>query len=277
VRSFRFLLARRWVLLALAVVLLSYLAYWLGQWQFHRLADRKERNSITVRNESGTPVPVDQVLAIGREVPATSEWKLVTATGTYDENDTVVVRYSTRDGASGVDVVVPLVTDSGTVLVDRGWLRTDNTSAAPDDVPSPPLGDVTVVGWVRADATGDSTVVTDGSTRAVSSVTIGDYLDRDLLAGFVDLKSEDPEPDQPLVPVELPDLGNGPHFFYGLQWWFFGLLAVGGFFYLAWDEWRKRASPPPSRGQPPPTPAAAGPDEAGDATATAAARRPPEA
>ena len=29
-----------------------------------------------------------------------------------------------------------------------------------------------------------------------------------------------------------------PHFFYGLQWWFFGLLAVGGFLYLVYDEWR---------------------------------------
>ena len=243
-RQFRFLLSRRWVLLALAVVLLSYLAYWLGQWQFHRLADRKERNAITVRNESGTPAPVGEVLAIGRPVPATSEWKLVTATGTYDPDGTVVVRYSTRNGASGVDVVVPLVTDNGTVLVDRGWLRTDNTSAAPDDVPSPPGREVTIEGWARADATGDSTVVTDGSTRAISSSAIADYLGRDLLTGFVDLKSEDPEPDQPLVPVELPDLGNGPHFFYGLQWWFFGLLAVGGFVYLAWDEWRTQGGRP---------------------------------
>ena len=39
--------------------------------------------------------------------------------------------------------------------------------------------------------------------------------------------------------TELPDLGNGPHFFYGLQWWFFGLLAVFGFGYLAWDERRR--------------------------------------
>ena len=42
--------------------------------------------------------------------------------------------------------------------------------------------------------------------------------------------------------AELPDLGNGPHFFYGLQWWFFGLLAVFGFFYLAYDEWSGGAS-----------------------------------
>ncbi len=38
--------------------------------------------------------------------------------------------------------------------------------------------------------------------------------------------------------MELPELGNGPHFFYGLQWWFFGVLAVFGFCYLAWDERR---------------------------------------
>ena len=59
-----------------------------------------------------------------------------------------------------------------------------------------------------------------------------------MYGGFVDLASEDPAPRAPLVKAELPDLGNGPHFFYGLQWWFFGLLAVFGFCYLAYDEWR---------------------------------------
>jgi hypothetical protein len=54
----------------------------------------------------------------------------------------------------------------------------------------------------------------------------------------VELRSESPEPATKLEPVELPELNNGPHFFYGLQWWFFGVLAVFGFFYLLWDEWR---------------------------------------
>lgn len=265
VRSFRFLLSRRWVLLALAVVLLSYLAYWLGEWQSHRPEHRKERNAITERNEDAPPLPVQEVLAAGRPVAATDEWRFVSATGTYDESGTVVVRYSTRDGQSGVDVVVPLVTEAGTVLVDRGWLRTDNTSASPDDVPAPPLGEVSILGWVRADASGDSTVVTGGSTRAISSVRVGDYLDRELLTGFVELKSEDPEPEQALVPVELPDLGNGPHFFYGLQWWFFGLLAVGGFVFLAWDEWRGKGA------------RARAADAQDVPTERAAGRRPPEA
>lgn len=240
-RSVRFLLSRRWILFGITVALLAYVAWLLGEWQFDRLEDRKERNAIIRANEDAPVAPVADVLAPGRPVPAAEEWRVVEATGTYDVDGTVVVRYRTRDGASGVDVVVPLVTSSGTaLLVDRGWVATDNRATAPDDVPAPPPGEVTITGWVRADGTGESTAVSDRSTRAISSVEIGDALDREVYGGFVDLRTEDPEAATPLARAELPELDNGPHFFYGLQWWFFGLLAVGGFGYLVYDEWRKR-------------------------------------
>ena len=62
-----------------------------------------------------------------------------------------------------------------------------------------------------------------------------------LYRGFLDLAAESPAPAKTLGPVELPDdTSNGPHFFYGLQWWFFGALAVFGFCYLVWDELRQR-------------------------------------
>jgi cytochrome oxidase assembly protein ShyY1 len=239
VRSFRFLLSRRWLLFALVVGVLCYATWWLGQWQFHRLADRKDSNAVVRANEEKPPAPVADVLSPGRAVDDDDEWRVISATGTYDADDTVVVRYRTRDGASGVDVVVPLVTADGTaLLVDRGWTATDNEGARPDDLPAPPAGEVTIEGWVRADGTGDSTAVSDHSTRAISSARIGAALDRQVYGGFVELKSEDGAPAQGLEPVELPELDNGPHFFYGLQWWFFGILAVLGFCYLAWDEWR---------------------------------------
>jgi len=242
VRSWRFLLSRRWVVFALVVALLAWLAWWLGEWQFGRLEDRKASNALVERNEQAPVTPVGELTAPGRDVAAGDEWRVVSATGTYAVDDTVIVRYRTRDGASGVDVVVPLVTDGGAaVLVDRGWVASDNRGTSAGDVPAPPSGEVTVTGWLRRDATGDSTAVTDSSTRAVSSDRIGEALDREVYGGFVDLRSEDPPPEQPLAPPELPDLGNGPHFFYGLQWWFFGLLAVFGFGYLAWDE--RRGSP----------------------------------
>jgi cytochrome oxidase assembly protein ShyY1 len=250
VRSLRFLLSRRWVLFAVVVALLAWAAWLLGEWQFSRLEDRKESNAIVARNTSAPPAPVSEILAPGRPVAATEEWRVVSASGTYATEDTVIVRYRTRDGASGSDVVVPLVTPAGTaLLVDRGWLATDNSVNESVHVPAPPQGEVTVTGWVRADATGDSTAVTaapsgDLTTRAISSERIGAALDREVYGGFVDLKSEEPEPATPLERAELPELDNGPHFFYGLQWWFFGVLAVAGFGYLAYDEWRTRVRGP---------------------------------
>jgi len=240
VRSLGFLVSRRWVLFALTVALLAYAAWLLGEWQFHRLEDRKASNAVVARNETAPVAPVEDVLAPGREVDPEDQWRRVTATGSYAVEDTVIVRYRTRDGASGIDVVVPLETAQGpSLLVDRGWTPSDNRGTDAEDVPPPPTGTVTVTGWVRVDATGDSTAVTDRSTRAIDSDEIGAALDREVYGGFVDLVSEDPPPSTRLEPAELPELDNGPHFFYGLQWWFFGVLAVFGFCYLAYDEWRR--------------------------------------
>ena len=227
------------MLFLLTVLALAWVAWRLGEWQFHRLDDRKDRNAVIERNETQAPVPVTEVLGVDTPVSSDEEWTRVTATGTYDVDSTVVVRYRTREGAAGVDVVVPLVLADGTsLLVDRGWFATDNRGTTPDDVPAPPAGEVEIEGWVRADASGDSAAVTDRSTRAISSAEIGPAIDQEVLEGFVDLRSESPEPEQALAPAQLPDLDNGPHFFYGLQWWFFGVLAIAGFGYLAYDEWR---------------------------------------
>jgi len=244
----RFLFTRRWVLFALAVAVLALGCVRLGEWQFHRLHDRQQRNEWTRTNLAAAPAPVEDVLAVDRGVPPDREWMRVTATGRYDEAATVVVRYQTRDGDAGVDIVTPLVTGSGTaVLIDRGWVRTDNTGAVPTDLPAPPAGKVDVVGWARADASGGSTAVDDGSTRAVSSRVIGNALDYPLYAGFVDAESESPAPAKEPVRAELPDLGEGPHFFYGLQWWFFGALAIFGFGYLVYDERRGGTGRPGGR------------------------------
>ncbi|SED21927.1 Cytochrome oxidase assembly protein ShyY1 [Nocardioides exalbidus] len=240
----RFLVSRRWIVFALVVVFLAWVAWRLGEWQFHRLDDRKQLNSIIERNEKAGPAPVTDVLTPGEPVTRADQWRIVEATGTYDVDDTVIVRYRTREGEAGVDVVVPLeLADGSSLLVDRGWYATDNRGATSADVPAPPSGEVTVTGWVRQDAEGDSTHVSGKSTRAVNSGEIGEALDREVLGGWVDLRSESPEPAEALLPVELPELNNGPHFFYGLQWWFFGALAIFGFFFLIVDEMRGGRGP----------------------------------
>jgi cytochrome oxidase assembly protein ShyY1 len=236
----RFLLSRRWIVFFGVVIVLAYLAFRLGEWQFDRLADREQSNAVIERNLGGEAVPVEQVLGVGRPVSSQDEWRRVTARGDYAEEHTIVVRYQTQKGQSGVDIVTPLVTADGpAVLVNRGWLATGNVGTTRPDAPPPPSGEVTVTGWVRGDATGSSTEVADQSTRAISSRAIGETLPFPVYGGFVELDTETPPPAEPLEKVETPDLGEGPHFFYGLQWWFFAALAIFGFGYLVWDERRK--------------------------------------
>ena len=191
-RSLSFLLSRRWVLFAIVVALLAWLAWALGEWQFHRLEDRKERNAIVERNTAATRSP--STTCSRPATPCrTASSTAGSPRGDYDVDDTVVVRYRTRDGASGIDVVVPLVTADGTaLLVDRGWLATDNSGASPTTYP-PRRGEVTVTGWVRQDASGDSTHVSDQSTRSISSRRSA-ALGITTYGGFVDLDSEDPRP-----------------------------------------------------------------------------------
>ena len=74
-RSWRFLVSRRWIVFLLVVVLLTYATWWLGRWQFHRLTDRKHDNAIVERNESASPAPVADVLAAGRDVDDDDEWR----------------------------------------------------------------------------------------------------------------------------------------------------------------------------------------------------------
>jgi cytochrome oxidase assembly protein ShyY1 len=250
VSSLRFLLSRRWAGFTVFVLILAYGTWWLGQWQFDRLEDRKASNQIVRTNEHAAPVPVSDVLAPGEKVAEKDEWRRVTATGTYAVDDTIIWRYRTPDKAKGVDVVVPLVLADGTaVLVDRGWLQTESQDEF-EDLPAPPSGEVTITGWVRADGTGDSTAIAqvDGyhATRALSSSEVDEVVDEDLVTGWLHLDTESPEPATQLREADLPELDNGPHFFYGLQWWFFGVLAVAGFFYLMYDERRTQRQEKPA-------------------------------
>ncbi len=236
--SLRFLLSRRWVLLLLTVLVLAYACLLLGRWQWHRLEGKKTGNAIIRTNEKADPVPVEQVLRHGVDPPDDEQFARVSATGTYDASKTVIIRYQTRDGSPGVDVVVPLVTGSGTaLLVDRGWLSTPNQGLTdPAQVPAPPSGRVTVTGWVRQNASGSSAQVVDASARSISSTEIEPAIGVPTYGGFVQLLTETPRPATPLARPDPPDLSNGPHFFYALQWWFFGILALFGYGYLAWEE-----------------------------------------
>ena len=107
--------------------------WWLGQWQFHRLADRKASNAhhrSATRPRRRRPSTTCSPRAAGRR--ATTSGGVVTATGTYD------AERHRRSCATAPATAPPAstwssrcVTGAGTaLLVDRGWMATDNVGGA---------------------------------------------------------------------------------------------------------------------------------------------------
>jgi cytochrome oxidase assembly protein ShyY1 len=242
---YRFLLSARWIGFAVFVVVLAAVCTRLGFWQIHRLEHRLDQNKIITAHLGAEPVDLTKVLEPGDAVDDKSEFTRVEATGTYDVEHQVTVTFTTRDGAPGVDVVTPFVLPSGeAVLVDRGWQATENTADQPT-VPDPPSGPVTIIGWLRQNngAGGQAVRPADGQIRAVSSVGFAESVPYDLLGGYLNLRSENPAPATKLAAEPEPERGQGPHFFYALQWWFFALLAVVGYFWFARSEAKERRNP----------------------------------
>jgi cytochrome oxidase assembly protein ShyY1 len=245
---FRFLLTRRWLGLLLAVIVVGVGCVELGRWQFWRYSTRHDSNEAIRANLAQPAVPVERVMSPDQPVPDSAQWTNVVATGTYDPRHQVLVIYRTRDGTAGVDIVVPLVTQSGTaLLVDRGWVQTAANANETPDVPAPPSGTVTVTGWVRQNSTGGSSQVvpSNGSVRAISSDALKSALPYPVYDGFVDRTKEDPPGSPSPAPALAPDLSAGPSYFYGLQWWFFAVLAFGFWVYFAWTEYTQQRSQRP--------------------------------
>lgn len=234
---------------------MAYGAWWLGQWQFDRLHSKRQDNVRIQQNLAYPPVPVDSLLKVGQTEGDAVEWRRVTIHGHWDDSKTLVVKYQTNDrGAPGVRVATPLITANGAaVLVQRGWMASSNDGTERPATPAPNSGEVTVTGWVRANATGDATVISQASTRALSAQAFAKTVSYPVYGNVVNMQTQTPLPNVALGLVDLPDdSGDGPHFFYGLQWWFFGGLALFGLGYLAYDERRRMRQnatvAPPSTG-----------------------------
>jgi cytochrome oxidase assembly protein ShyY1 len=242
---FSFLLSRRWIGFAIFVVLLAALCIRLGLWQIHRLEHRLDNNKVVTTHFATAPVDLSTALNKGQKVDDKSEWTRVTTTGTYDVAHEVTVKFSTRDGVPGVDVVTPLVlADGDAMLVDRGWMQTSNTGSKPT-VPPPPTGPVTIMGWLRQNngAKGDAIEPHGGQIRAISSIGLARSVPYTLNDGYLNLRTQTPKSAHPLAAEPKPELGQGPHFFYALQWWFFAGLAIVGWFWFAWAEAKERRNP----------------------------------
>lgn len=218
----------RWALLTVVVVALAVTFFNLGEWQLDRLEQRRARNTTVAEHESSQVLPYSSVMTT--TITDNDQWQRVRVTGTFDVGRQLLVRYRSNGGTTGWEAVVPLRADDGrTVLVDRGFVERPAGQDFPAALPPPPTGTVHVVGHVRRNEQGkDTATVPQGSSiRLINSVQIGRWLGEPLVDGYISLLEVAPAQQGGFQFVQPPDLGEGPHLSYAMQW--FAFTAIAGF------------------------------------------------
>jgi cytochrome oxidase assembly protein ShyY1 len=232
----------RWALLVLFVAVLGTVFVNLGEWQLHRLAARQQRNTDTVANEGNPVIGYERVF--DHPIAERDQWQRVEARGVFDAEHQFVLRYRSNGDANGYEVVTPLRTTSGTVLVDRGFVSLDRGEPIPAaaDAPAPPAGQVTVVGHVRRDERGRSSAMTpvNGQMRLLNSGSVAATLPYPVANGYIGLLTVDPPQAGDFQTVQLPEISDGPHFWYAVQWFMFTALALAGVFVFIRGDLRAR-------------------------------------
>ncbi len=241
---YRFLLSGRWIgLLALALVV-AVSCVLLGTWQWQRREARLERNAQVVDNYDRDPVALSTALPDPARFPAGGTWTPVLVDGEYVTEATTLVRNRNRDGRPGYQVLVPLRSEDGRVLVvDRGFVTIGETGERPDEVPAPPDGEVAVVSRLRVPEPTEDRAAPPGQTLRINPEALADQLAAasggaftaaDVVTGaYGDLAAEEPAPATRPQPEPRPALDEGPHLSYAMQWVVFAIGALAGFVVLA--------------------------------------------
>lgn len=224
---YRFALRPLWILSHLFAVAVVAVFVLLGFWQLDRHDERAARNA-TVASRSELPaMPVGDALAEVDD-PGDLRFRTVTAAGTYGDRELLVDNRS-KDGLPGSWVLTPLVQDDGTTLVvNRGFQFNDDGTVEPAPAPT---GRVEVEGTVTTWEGDDCGVRTDEDgapvgmaclRRSAAEQAFGDEVAPVVLQAQV----SDPPAADALNPVPLPELDDGPHRSYAVQWFIFAAIVA---------------------------------------------------
>ncbi|HYF46304.1 MAG TPA: SURF1 family protein, partial [Acidimicrobiales bacterium] len=254
-RMYEFARRPKWILSHLFVLVLVAAMVVAGLWQLDRLQQKKDRNALVEERLDEPVAPVEEV--VGAEQPTDEgddvRFRRATATGTYLVDEQVLVRNRSFDGAPGSWVLTPLVLDDGSALVvNRGWVPVTAEQPVPAEA-APPTGEVAVEGLLEASQERGSFGPTDPSGEELATLSrvdldrLQEQVDEDLYPVWLQLEAQDPaQGDRPTM-LERPDLSEGPHLSYAVQWFTFTLIALVGYPLVL----RRRAR----QGEPEPVPA----------------------
>ncbi len=243
------------LVLLVVVIVVAFGCGALGRWQLERAQERgaqAEQHRIDELTSAG-PVPIGDVLAPQVGMSGSLVGKTVSVTGTFEDGQ-LLVEGRAHAGRTGYLVLAPLrVSDDGAggatwadlsgppvLPVVRGWV------ASPGDAVAPAPGTVTVTGYLQTSESVGTGLVGEGVTDSISSGHLANVWGGPVYSGYLVQSASDPvDPGaESLALLDRPRLEgsdgglNLQNLFYAVQWWIFGLFAVGLWLQAVRDESR---------------------------------------
>lgn len=199
----------------------------LGWWQLSRLHERRAHNAVLRSLRARPPLTVSGSLSAD-----SARDRRLHARGTYDYGQERLWRGRSFEGVPGVALVTPLrLADGAAVLVDRGWAPSPDAYHLDEEAyREGDSADVLGIGLLAPRSRGD-----------VDPRGLRDSVPYPLLPFVIQQVPPSTALSRPLPPGLIrwpaPELSDGPHLSYAIQWFSFALIAVVGSLALV----RKRA------------------------------------
>jgi surfeit locus 1 family protein len=238
----RFFLRPRWLLATVLVIGGAVFTFRMGLWQLDRLAQRRAFNERVLAQIAA------ERLDLNVDLPSDlyeMEYRKVTVRGRYDFSQEVLLRNQVWENRLGFRVLTPLQIEgrAEAVLVDRGWIPYEQ-SAPELRSAFAETGLVTVNGVLRRPQSqpdfggiADPTL-SPGQNRLdawniVNLERIQQQVNLPLLPMYVQQAADEAWVGPPYRSLALPEISEGSHLGYAIQWFSFSVLLLVGFpFYL---------------------------------------------
>ena len=199
---------------------------WASQWQFQRGIDRQDRNKGIESQLTLASVDLKEIKGDFEEY----EWRTVTAQGSFDATNQILLKNRYFEGVYGYEVLTRFsASDGRSFWVDRGWVKAGKDATTAPIVSPTPTGEVSLNARLRLDRSlpqGAFFALPASGAGMISKLNA--QSDSTSEGFYLDLLSGSQPSLTPAVPAQVPELSNGPHIAYSLQWIFFAGLIVYG-------------------------------------------------
>jgi cytochrome oxidase assembly protein ShyY1 len=215
----------------------------LSNWQWHRLSDRQVLNVQIQSQIDKDPVSLSGILIDGTEsksVPSDTQWRTVEMTGNWLQPEQVLVRKKSLESNLGMWVVTPLrLTDGTIVMINRGWTAAANSAIDSPVVAAVPIGEIEVLGRLRDVQERTSPAPADLPDGQVDRIVPMEIVssEKTLSNAYVEMTASRPESKTSEIrTLPEPEVSEGAHRSYALQWMLFEIMTVIGWIILVRNE-----------------------------------------